>query len=471
MKLLDITSSIYKSFPVDPKVIENAVLYFIESQSLSVVPSPKSEATDFLSIVPKIWEGILKAFRYYWTLRGGMRMKLTRSLIEMLTRSESTTIRRISTGFMKQLRDAIKESARINFMRVKDSIPGEFSISKLNQILKACIEELSSDAKMFQAYQNDEDSQFAGDEYFKSIAHMFWIGGVEVTSINSDGSIATADGHCCSSREAVVLTGCLPEWLAPNQVFYCNPLTATSMTLFKAKNVPGKQVLMDVKPEKTPVMRASKLASNDRAILKTVDVESVSLASGVFVTTVEHGFCDGDHVSLTGYVPHPFHGKAFMYAVVKEGEKRAFMLSLVHETPPSTSLFYKAYLRKESDSAILPLLEEKLSSGALAIDEALFDLYSTIEEVWEFLLQYGVVNNVEKFNFESQFKMLCLNWTGWVDGRLREMILNAVRQESAVTEESDAIICTSTEDTMTMVRMFLSKYGPNLLTYSLCFVL
>ena len=161
MKLLDITSSIYKSFPVDPKVIENAVLYFIESQALAAVPSPKSEASDFLRIVPKIWEGILKAFRYYWTLRGGMRMKLTRSLIEMLTRCESTAIRRISAGYMKQLRSTIKESARINFLRVKDSIPGEFSISKLNNILKACIAELNSDSKMFRSYQNDDDSEFA----------------------------------------------------------------------------------------------------------------------------------------------------------------------------------------------------------------------------------------------------------------------------------------------------------------------
>jgi hypothetical protein len=68
------------------------------------------------------------------------------------------------------------------------------------------------------------------------------------------------------------------------------------------------------------------------------------------------------------------------------------------------------------------------------------------------------VSNLQKFNFETQFKALFLQWTVWVDGRLREMILNAVRQESRITYESDAIMCTSTEDTMTMVRMFLSKY-------------
>lgn len=458
MKLLDITSSIYKSFPVDPKVIENAVLYFIESQALAAVPSPKSEASDFLRIVPKIWEGILKAFRYYWTLRGGMRMKLTRSLIEMLTRCESTAIRRISAGFMKQLRSAIKESARINFLRVKDSIPGEFSISKLNNILKACIAELNSDSKMFQSYQNDDDSEFAGDEYFKSIARVFWIGGVDIISINSDGSIVTADAHNCSSREAIVLTGCLPDWVPPNQVLYANPSSPTSMTLFKSKPNTGKPVLMDVKPEKNPIMRASKLASNDKAVLKTVDIESVSLATGVFVAASDHGFSDGDHISLTGYVPYPFHGKSFMYAVVKDGDKRSFTLSLVHETPHATSLFYKTYLRKDAESAILPLLEEKLNSGAMSIDESIFDLYSTIEEVWEFLLEHGVVTNVQKFNFEAQFKMLFLKWTVWVDGRLREMILNAIKQESPVTDDSDAIICTSTEDTMTMVRMFLSKY-------------
>jgi hypothetical protein len=460
MKLLDITSSIYKSFPVDPKVIENAVLYFIESQALVLSPSPKAEASDFQTIVPKIWEGILKSFRYYWTLRGGVRMKLTRSLIEMLSTSENDKIHEKPEKYMLQIGEVIKEAARINFLRVKDSIPGEFSISKLNEILKACIAELSSDAKMFDSHPSIENSLFEGNKYFKSIAHVFWFGGVEIKSIHPDGSIETLENHNCGSKDAVVLTGCLPEWISQNEVVYSNITSPTSMSFFRAKNVPGKQVLMDMKPEKGPVMRVSKLGANGKAILKTVDIESVSLNTGVFTTSTDHGFSDGDHLSLAGYVPHPFWGKKLLYAAVKESDKRTFMLSLVHETPPVVSLFYKAYLRKESEMSILSLLEEKLNSGTLAIDESLFDLYTTIEDFWDFLVQQGVVQNVQKVDFEVQFKMLFLKWTEWVDGRLREMISNAVKQEKPITEadQSDSIMCTSTEDTMTMVRMFLSKY-------------
>jgi hypothetical protein len=458
MKLLDITSSIYKSFPVDPKVIENAVLYFIESQALVLSPSPKAETVDFLNIVPKIWEGILKAFRYYWTLRGGMRMKLTRSLIEMLAKSENVNIRRVSAQFIKQLGDVIKEAARINFMRVKDSIPGEFSLSKLNEILKACVAELSSDAKMFEPYQNEEESAFTGVEYFKSIAKMFWFGGVEVSSIDGDGNITTAEPHNCLSREAIVLTGCLPDWMAPNQVLYANTTSPCSMSLFKSQSIPGKQILKEFKPEKGAVMRASKLGSGDKSVEKTVDIQSVSLSTGVFVTASDHGLADGDRVSLSGYVPYPFFGKKFMFVVIKESEKRSFMLSLVQDTQPSVSLFYKTYLRKETEIAMLPMLEDKLNSETMMIDETVFDLYSTIEEVWEFFVQHNVVSNMQKVSFEAQFKSLFLKWTLWVDNRLREMILNAMKEEKPLADDADAIICTSTEDTMTMVRLFLSKY-------------
>jgi hypothetical protein len=188
-------------------------------------------------------------------------------------------------------------------MRVKDSIPGEFSISKLNEILKSCIAELSSDAKMFESYQSEEDGSFTGDEYFKNIAKVFWFGGVEVASIDYDGNIVTAEPHCCNSRDAIVLTGCLPDWIVPNEVLYADPKTPCSMTLFKAKSVPGKQILTFLKPDKSPIIRASKLGANDKSVLKTVDIENVTLSTGVFVATSDHGFSEGDHISLSGYVP------------------------------------------------------------------------------------------------------------------------------------------------------------------------
>jgi hypothetical protein len=337
MKLLDITSSIYKSFPVDPKVIENAVLYFIESRALVLSPCPKADASDFLTIVPKVWEGILKSFRYYWTLRGGMRMKLTCSLIEMLSGSENAVIHNMSKEFIAQLGEVIKEAARINFLRVKDSIPGEFSISKLNEILKACIAELSSDAKMFNSHPVIENSLFKGNEYFKSIAQVFWFGGVEIETINPDGSIVTLDPHHCISKDAVVLTGCLPEWLSQNEVMYSNTTSATSMTLFRAKNVPGKQVLMELKPEKAPVMRVSKFGANDKAIVKIVDIESVSLGTGVFTAVTEHGFSDGDHVSLSGYVRDNAHSSVYFCNIhsrylIRFGARSCFMPRLKSRT-------------------------------------------------------------------------------------------------------------------------------------------
>ena len=459
MRLLDITSSIYKGFPVDPSVIENAVLNFIESQALVLLPCPKSDAADFLTIVPKIWEGILKAFSYYWNLRGGLRMKLTRSLVEMLCSKENVKIERISATFVGQLRSIIKEAARMNFLRVKDSIPGEFSFSKLNGILQACLAELGSDLKMFDFHQQDEDSAFTGDEYFKSIARVFWFGGVEVKSIGPNGEIVTAEPHNCIMKDAVVLTGCLPDWIAPNEVLYANTTGPDSIMLLKAKNIPGKQVFSDLKPDRSHGnLRAAKLSSDDKTILKTVDIDKVSLSTGVFSTLADHGFIEGDRIALSGYVPYPFYGKKFMHAVVKETDKRSFQLSLVPETPPSTSLFYKTYLRKEAEMALLPLLEDKLNSGSMEIDESLFDLYSTIEELWEFLVDHGVVNAIQKFNFETQFKALFLKWTAWVDTRLREKIMNAVKLDVRITEASGSSICTSTEDTMTMVRLFLSKY-------------
>jgi hypothetical protein len=300
MKLLDITSSIYQGFPVDPSVIENAVLNFIESQALVFLPCRKSEAEEFLTIVPKIWQGILRAFSYYWDLRGGLRMKLTRSLVEMLSNSKNVKIQGISSTYIVQLHAVIKAAARINFLRVKNSIPGELSLSKLNGILQACLSELSCDLKMFDFHRFDKDSTFAGEDYFKSIARVFWFGGVEVTSIGPNG---------------------------------------------------------------------------------------------------------------------------------------------------------------ETEMALLPLLEDKLNSGSMEVDESLFDLYSTVEELWEFFLKNGVVSATQKFNFETQFKALFLKWTTSVGTRLREMITNAVKFDLRITEMSGSSICTSTEDTMAMIRpLFLSKY-------------
>lgn len=458
IKLLDITSSIYKAFPVDPQVILNAVLHFLELQSLVLSPSPKADASDFLNIVPKIWEGILIEFRYYWTLRSGMRMKFVRSLIAVLSKSENAKIRHLSAQFINQLGKVIKKAARTNFLRVKDSIPGEFSSSKLNEILNVCVAELSGDAKMFEPCQNDEETAFTGKEYFKIIAETFWFGGVEVSSIDSDGNITTKEPHNCISRDVVVLAGSIPDWIAPNQILYANTTEPYSLTLCVRKEIPGKQIFVDFKPEKGPVMRASKLGIDDKLVAKTVDIESVSFSTGVFVTAEDHGFTDGDRVSLTGHVPYPFFGNKIMFVVVKESEKRLFMLSLVQKTQPSVSLFYKMYLRKENEEAILPMLEEKLNSETMMVDESVFDLFSIIDEIWNFFVQHNVVSNVQNINFEAQFKSLFLRWTLWFENRLREVILNAMKEERPLTEHADAIICTSTEDTMAMVRLFLSKY-------------